>query len=68
MFDEIVVGLRKNGENLPQYEFKELEAVTGNFNSLNRIYGFVYHYIIDETQMAIMKMQCDISHEARIIE
>lgn len=66
--DELAVGLRKIGQTLPQYELKELEAATGNFNSANQISGSVYRGTIDETPVAIKKMQRDVSRDVRILE
>lgn len=66
--DELAVGLRKIGQTLPQYELKELEAATGNFNSANKISGSVYRGTIDETPVAIKKMQRDVSRDVRILE
>lgn len=66
--DELAVGLRKIGQTLPQYELKELEAATGNFNSANQISGSVYRGTIDETPVAIKKMQRDVSQDVRILE
>eukprot|EP00253_Pinus_taeda_P013327 PITA_13327 len=66
--DELAVRLRKIGQTLPQYELKELEAATGNFNSANQISGSVYRGTIDETPVAIKKMQRDVSQDVRILE
>lgn len=66
--DELAVGLRKIGQTLPQHELKELEAATGNFNSANKISGSVYRGTIDETPVAIKKMQRDVSRDVRILE
>lgn len=66
--DELAVGLRKIGQTLQQYELKELEAGTGNFNSANKISGSVYRGTINETPVAIKKMQRDVSQDVRILE
>jgi len=66
--DELVFELQKIGQTLPQYELKELEAATGNFSPANRIAGSVYRGIIDDTPVAIKKMQRDVSQQVGILE
>lgn len=66
--DSLAVGLRQSRQTLRQYELKELEAATSNFNSANKISGSVYRGIIDETPVAIKKMQRDVSQDVRILE
>jgi len=55
-------------QTLLQYELKELEAATENFNASNKIGHSVHRGVIDGTSVAVKKIQGDVSQQVGILQ
>lgn len=67
--DKLVVGLKARGrQTLLQYELKEVEAATENFNAPNKIGRSVHRGVIDGTPVAVKKIQGDVSQQVGILQ